>query len=139
MSFAIKQLSRKTARQAVADLISRGLTDLVATYDHEHADFGRRSPVAMVYSDGTAPMDPGRARVDQHSLLISLWWSRSDDDATEDYIDDLADELRRLIEANRQSKPDWTSLTIDDGFSEMDYPIVDGVMYRRETIRVIIW
>ena len=132
--------SRKTARQAVATLLSTNVATLVATYDHETADFGGLSPVAMVYSDGTAPgpAETFDAHFRRHALLIALWWKRTDDDLSEDYLDDLSEDVIDVIEANDETA-NWASLWVDDAFSELDYPIVDGKMYRRETIRVIVW
>jgi hypothetical protein len=132
--------SRKAVRQALAGLLTTAVTQLVAVYDHETADFGGRSPVAMVYSDGTAP---GPAETygqhdRQHAMLISLWWLRTDDDATEDYMDDLSEDVIDVVEGNDE-QAQWARMWLDDGFSQMDYPIVDGKMYRREVLRVILW
>lgn len=133
----IAPISRKATRKAVASLIDDNVADLVETYDHETKDFGGRSPICMVYGDGTAPTYA--PLMNQHALLISLWWRRDDDAATEDYLDDLSGEVRLLLKENVANAPNWSSMTIDDSFSSMDYPIVDGVMYRRETLRVTIW
>lgn len=133
----IAPLARKSVRKAIVTLISANLTTLVATYDHETKDFGGQSPVCMIYGDGTAPTSA--PRMDSHAYLVSLWWQRDDGQATEDYVDDLSDEMRLLLKTNRRKAGDWSSLTIDESFSNMDYPIIDGVMYRRETIRVVVW
>lgn len=133
----IAPLNRKEARKAIVALVDANITTFVATYDHETSDFERQSPVMMCYSDGTAA--PTAPRMEQHALIISVWWRRDDAQATEDYIDDLSEELRTLLKNNPAKAGDWSSLTIDDGFSSMDYPIVDGVMYRRESLRVIVW
>lgn len=121
-------MSRKTQREALATLLGT-IGTFVAVYDRETPDFIGQSPVAMVHTDASAqgPMEsftnPGR----QYAYIVSLWWKW--DSGTEDSIDDLSDAVFDLFVANL----DWTV----DGFSAMDYPIVDGVMYRRETIRVI--
>lgn len=133
----VQARSRKSIRQAIAALLESHITDFVAVYDHETADFERKSPVAMVHSDGTAALTA--PRMEAHAFIISLWWARADADLTEDYIDDLSEDVRALLKNNHRTIGDWSSLTIDDGFSEMDYPIVDGVMYRYERIRVIVW
>lgn len=131
--------SRKDARQAVATLLESDPT-LVEVYDHETKDFGGLTPVAMVHSDGTSH-GPGQflsGYQRSHALLISLWWNR-EGATTEDNIDDLSEAILDLLEANRGPSNDWGSLEIDDGYSQLDYPILDGVMYRREQIRVIVW
>lgn len=132
--------SRKTARAAVSGLLKAQIATLIEVYDHETKNFKGLSPVAMVYSDGTAA-GPGETFGEYHrqqALLVSLWWRRDVAQNSEDYLDDLSQAVRDLIEANDDGAT-WESLRIDDSFSVMDYPIVDGVMYRRETLRVIIW
>lgn len=130
--------SRAASRVAIAALLATNTT-FVATYDHESLDFQRKSPVGMVHSDGSAP-GPARtmvARDREHALLISIWWAR--DETTEDYIDALSSDVFDLLEANGNQNATWRSMEIDTSFSNMDYPILDGVMYRREQIRVIVW
>lgn len=129
---------RKEARTAMATLL-QGINTFAAVYDRETPDFGRLSPVAMVYSDGTRP---GPARTlglyqYEHALLISIWWRWGSD--VEELMDDLSADVWLRIEENSGPTADWGSLEADEGFSQMDYPIIDGVMYRRETIRVRIW
>ena len=128
--------SRKTAREALATLLATNAT-FVAVYDRQVKDFGQLSPVGMVYSDGTRPIN---LTLDtdyrEHAFLIDIWWAR--DESTEDRIDDLSEDVFDLLEANEQTA-NWASLTIDENFSLLDYPMVDSVMYRRETIRVLIW
>lgn len=130
---------RKTIRQALATFLNDNIATLVAVYDHENVNFAGLSPVAMVHSDGTAPetMTSNNTSARRYGYIISLLWKRSDDDNTEDYLDDLSDEVMNQIEANRQTN-DWTLLTLDPSFSEMDYPLVDKVLYRRERIRVLV-
>lgn len=121
--------SRAENRQALVTLLSTNAT-LQEVYDHEVKDFGRVSPVAMVYSDGTQTVH----RVDgyNHAFIISLWWRRSADGGdTETYIDDLSDDIHSLLLGQN-------NLIVDDQYSQLAYPIVDGVMYRRESIRVIM-
>ncbi len=130
--------SRAASRVALTALLATNTT-FVATYDYESLDFQRQSPVAMVHSDGSAP---GPARVmtahdRQHALLVSIWWKRGT--TTEDDIDALSSAVYDLLEANSGSNATWRSMEIDGGFSSMDYPLLDGVMYRREQIRVIVW
>lgn len=124
-------MSRKSQREALATLLST-ITTFVAVYDRETPDFAGLSPVGMVHSDGTAQgpnqtfAEPGR----QFAYMVSLWWKW--DTATEDSMDELSDDVFDLLNAaNSQYEV--------DGFSAMDYPMVDGVMYRREVIRVIDW
>ncbi|MFZ1755034.1 MAG: hypothetical protein WBO46_14965 [Caldilineaceae bacterium] len=131
---------RKTARKALAALLLANVSDLVAVYDHETVDFGGRSPVAMIYSDGTAPgpAETFAAHARQHALMIALWWRRTDGAATEDYMDDLSAAVLTVLEANDETV-NWDRLWVDDTFSETGYPILDGQMYRAEFIRVILW
>lgn len=129
--------SRKTAREALATLLG-SISTFVATYDREVLDFQRQSPVGMVHSDGTAPgFDSLSAFHRQQALWVSIWWKR--DESTEDYIDDLSEDVYDLLEANAGQTLSWDGLQIDETFSQLDYPILDGVQYRRERIRVVIW
>jgi hypothetical protein len=130
--------SRKAARQALAGLID-DITTFQAVYARETPDFGGLSPVAMIRSEGTRP-GPALALGAfhrEHALLISIYWKWQS--TTEDDIDDLSEDVLDLLEANSGPTANWDSLSIDETFSAMDYPIVDGVMYRVEQIRVLIW
>lgn len=130
--------SRKQSRQQLATLLTAGVTDLVAVYDHEVRDFGGRSPVATIHSNGTRTTFPDYTR-EYHRFLITLLWKRSDDDLTEDYVDDLAADVRQTLIDNAEAAGYWQDLQFDDeadGFSEMGYWIIDGVQYRWERIRV---
>ena len=123
-------MDRKTARQELTTLLDTNAT-LQAVYDHETKDFRRVSPIAMVHSDGTQQLDRD-ADGYSYALIVSLWWKRDVDGGdTEDSIDDLSEEIFTLLHTRRD-------LLIDSGFTSMDYPIVDGIMYRRERIRVVI-
>lgn len=122
-------MARKDERQELKTLLET-ISTLQAVYDHEVKDFRRISPVAMVHSDGTQTLH----RVDgfNHAFIVSLWWKRSSDGGdTEDYMDDLGDEVRSLL-------LNQNDLLIDENYSQMSYPVIDGIMYRRETIRVIM-
>ena len=129
---------RKATREALAALVATNTT-LVEVYDNETLDFGGRSPVAMVQSDGTAagPALTLSGHMRQQRYILSLWWRRGE--TTEDDMDELSAAIYDLLEANSGLTPDWGSLEAADGFSELDYPILDGVMYRRERIRVVAW
>lgn len=127
-------ITRKTARQHMATLLGT-ITTFVAVYDHEPKNPGGRSPIATIHSDGTRTTFPDFAR-QWHRLIITLWWKRTDGDATEDYIDDLANEVRQKLIDNTQIASKWADLEFDEEFSEMDYVLLDGTMYRRERIRV---
>lgn len=106
--------------------------DLVEVYDHQVKDFGRRSPVAMVHSDGTNPIRNRPYWNDR--FIVTLLHSREDGDATEDAMDALS---RRVIDLLLDNS-NIASLRVVDEFTEMDYPIIDGVMYRRESLRVMV-
>lgn len=129
---------RKAARQALKALMET-VTTFVVVYGSEVFDFQRQSPVCMIHGDGSAPAPSTTLGSDQrqHAYIISLWWRRAE--TTEDDIDDLSAEVFDVLEANGGPANDWAALTIDENFSQLDYPILDGVMYRRERIRVIIW
>lgn len=132
--------SRKAARQALATLFSNNIATLVAVYDHETPDFGGRSPVLMIWSDGTAPgpAETFAGHFRQHRFNVSIWWLWENADTTEDDFDDLSEDVIDTIETNDETD-DWASLWLVDDFSVTDYPILDGEMYRRETFQVIIW
>lgn len=122
-------MDRKAKRQALTTLLETNTT-LQAVYDHEVKDFRRVSPVATVHSDGSQLLDRDGAFAD--AFIVSLWWKRdSDGGETEDRLDDLSDEIRALILSSND-------VYLDDAFSQMGYPVVDGVMYRQEKIRVIV-
>lgn len=122
-------MGRKAARQSLVTLLQTNTT-LQAVYDHEVSDFRRVSPVAMVHSDGTQTLH--RASGFNFAFVVSLWWKRSTDGGdTEDYIDDLSDAIYALLLAQN-------NLIVDQDYSRLSYPMVDGVMYRREEIRVIL-
>jgi hypothetical protein len=122
-------MARKDKRQAIKTLLETNTT-LQAVYDHEVKDFRRVSPIATVHSDGSLLLDRDASFED--AFIISLWWKRSTDGGdTEDALDDLADEVRALILSSND-------VYLDDSFSQMGYPVVDGVMYRQERIRVTV-
>ena len=133
-------MSRKEIRQAVATLLSSNVSDLVATYDHQTKDTAGQSPIAMVHSDGTG-YSPLRTHNDlsrQHALIIGLLWKRIEEDATEDYLDDLGDDVRDVLDNNYRNAT-WKALRVDQEFSQMDYVTVEGQQYRREQIRIVVW
>lgn len=128
---------RKAARKALAALIEDNVPTFAAVYDHESLDIQGKTPICMVYSDGSQPGPEvelsGHGR--QHALLISIWWERGD--STEDDIDDLSAEVFTVLEDNYGTTDTWSGMAIDDAFSQMDYPLAG--QYRREQIRVIIF
>ncbi len=128
--------SRKTSRAQIAALLS-AITTFVAVYDHEVKNFDGKSPVATVHSDGSKQQFPDYLR-EWHRFLITLWWKRTDDDATEDYMDDLAKSVRQKLYDNVEEPGYWHDIEFDEEYSQMDYVILDGTMYRREMIRVAV-
>lgn len=131
-------MTRKDAREAMVTLLAT-INTFVAVYEREVPDFGGLSPVGMVYSDGTRA---GPARTlgqyqQEHALLIAIWWKWGS--ATEDDIDTLSEDVWALIESPGEVEHTWGSIEADEGFSQMDYPLIDGVLYRREVIRVRVW
>lgn len=122
-------MARKTERQALVTLLATNTT-LQAVYDHEVKDFRRVSPIATVHSDGSKLLD--RDGDLSNAFIITLWWKRSTDGGdTENDLDDLSDAIHALILSNN-------NLYLDENYSQMAYPVVDGVMYRQERIRVIV-
>ena len=122
-------MGRKALRQALTTLLDTNAT-LQVVYDHEVKDFGRVSPVAMVHDDGTQLYD--RDPTYNYAFIVSIWWKRdADGGETEDAIADLSEAIFTLLLTRND-------LIIDDSFSRLDYPIVDGILYRRERIRVIL-
>lgn len=130
--------SRKAARQALAELLGT-IPTFQAVYAELQADFGGLSPICMLASDGSRPAETtvlaGYER--EHAILIGIWWARHD--TVEDDMDDLSQDVWDVLEANTGPTNDWGGLTIDEQFSQTDWPIVDGVQYRLEVIRVLIW
>lgn len=126
--------SRKTSRAQMATLLGQ-IATFVNVYDHQVKNFDGKSPVATIHSDGTKQLFPD-CLYEWHRFLVTLWWKRTDDDATEDYIDDLARDVRQKIYDNVTAGSYWNDIEFDEEYSTMDYVILDGEMYRREIIRV---
>lgn len=130
--------NRKDIRQALATLLSDNIATLVAVYDHETVNFEGKSPVAMVHSDGVGADELTESRTSRrYAYIITLMWKRTDDDATEDYLDDLSDNVTDLIVSNIGTTS-WKRIYLDEQFSEMDYPLIDDTLYRRERMRVLV-
>lgn len=130
--------SRKAVRQGLKTLLET-LPTFQAVYAETQTDFEGLSPVAMLASDGTRVSETSTlAAYDyQCAILIGLWWARHP--TVEDDMDDLSEDVFALLGDNTGVTADWDGLTIDEEFSQQDWPIVDGVMYRLEIIRVLIW
>jgi hypothetical protein len=131
--------SRKAAREALATLLDNGIATLQTVYDRETLDFGNLSPVATVHSDGTGP-GPGLSLgvyQRQHAFIVTIYWLWTE--TTEDDMDDLSEDVFDFLEANGASNGTWSSLTYDENFSATGYETLDGVVYRIEQIRVIVW
>jgi hypothetical protein len=130
--------SAKDARTALATLLG-SVTTLQAVYPALKADFGGLSPICMLSTDGTRPAETtvlaGYER--EHAILVGLWWARHA--TVEDDMDDLSEDVWDVLTGNTGPTADWGGLTIDEQFSQRDWPIVDGVQYRLEVIRVLIW
>lgn len=129
--------SRSDARQKLAELLDT-IVELVAVYDHEPKDFGRRSPVATVHSDGSRREFADYAR-EWHRLLITLWWRRDDGAATESYLDNLGAAVCQTLLDNSDLPGYWQDLVFDQDYSEMGYFLIDGVQYRYERLRVEVF
>ena len=128
--------SRKTSRAQMATLLGE-ISTFVAVYDHRTNNIDGKSPVGMVHSDGSMQTFPDYLR-EWHRFIISLLWKRADDDATEDYIDDLAKDVRQKLYDNVDEAGYWHDIEFDEEYSEMDYVLIDGEQYRREMIRVAV-
>lgn len=128
--------SRKTSRAQMATLLGE-ISTFVAVYDHEVTNFDGKSPVGTIHSDGSRQQFPDYLR-EWHRFVVTLWWKRADDDATEDYLDDLAKAVRQKLYDNVEESGYWHEIEFDEEYSEMDYVILDGEMYRRERIRVAV-
>lgn len=131
---------RNTCRLKIAEILGTVPT-LVAVYDHQALDFGRQSPVGMIFSDGSrpGPARTGRNHHYEHAFIVELWWAR--DGFTEGKMDALTAEVIATYEPYfRQQLPGvWSNLRLDESFSQLDYPILDGIQYRRERLRLIAW
>lgn len=128
--------SRKEPREKIAELLGE-ITTLVAVYDHQVKDFGRRSPVAMVWSDGTTTLTQGYTH-DWHRFWVAVLWDREDGDATEDYIDDLSQAVRQKLFDNPEVAGVWDDLALLEEFSLLSYPVLDGRQYRMEQFQVLV-
>lgn len=115
------------------------ISTFVSVSDYESFDFQRMSPVAMILNDGTrpGPVISFTSRNHTHAMIIQIWWKR--EDATETLFDTLTEAVFALLEANQGANSVWNSLELDQNFSVIGYPVVDGVMYQIEQIRVLVW
>lgn len=127
-------MSRKETRAAIVALLGT-LSEFVAVHDHETKDFAGLSPVAMVHDDGSQPMTTRGSTEPLYRFVISLWWKRDDGGDTEDYLADLSDRVLLAVKTDRSAN--LSRMRPVDEPSQMDYPIVDSVQYRRERIRVL--
>ncbi|MFA6168300.1 MAG: hypothetical protein WC700_16885 [Gemmatimonadaceae bacterium] len=128
--------SRKTAREHLATLLD-AITDLTV-YDHEPKDFGGLSPVVTVHGAGSRTEFPDHAR-EFHRFWLTWYWRRDDPALTEDYMDDLAQDVRQKLLDNTEAAGYWQDLEFDEEFSEAAYLILDGVQYRSERMRVTVF
>ena len=128
-------ISRKIARTQLAVLLDEiaGLN----VYDHEPKDFGRKSPVATVHSRSTKTIFLPY-NYELHSYFTTLYWRRDDPGNTEDYLDDLARDVRQKLLDNQTLSGYWDALTFDDNESDVQYLLVDSVQYRIERLEVTI-
>jgi hypothetical protein len=131
--------NRKAARQALHTLLQT-IATFAAGYDHPTLDFERKSPVYMLLSDGTRH---GAATTladyeREHQITIAIYWHQSE--TSENEMDDLVSEVFDKLEANAGPNATWDGLRFDDDFSRPDFPPpLDGVAYRSEYVRVIVW
>lgn len=132
-------MTTRAAIRAKLKTLLETLTDFVQVSDHESFDFQRMSPVAMILNDGTRP-GPAisfSSRNHTHAMIIQIWWKR--EDTTETLFDALTESVFALMEANSDANATWNSLELDNNFSTIAYPVVDGVQYAVEQIRVLVW
>jgi hypothetical protein len=130
-------LSRKDARTAVKVLLKANISTFEEVYLDQTLTFNSLSPVGMVYSDGTGlfgqTLDGGSER--RHRILIDMMWEWGS--GVEDKLDDLSQAVITLLQAN-QTSVSWSNLELDRDFSRQDYPEVNNVIYRRETLMVYV-
>ena len=126
-------MSRKDTRVAITNLMET-ISEFVKVYDHETKDFAGLSPVAMVHSDGSQPLTTRGNTDPMYGYYISIWWRRDDGGDTEDRMDDVSDRVIQIVKADRSAN--LSRLRPVNEMSQMDYPIVDNVQYRRERIKV---
>lgn len=128
-------VSRKIPRHQIATLLDEitGLT----VYNHEPKDFGGVSPLATVHSQSTKTLPDNYANED-HYFWITLYWRRDDPGDTEDYLDDLARDVRQKLLDNRSLSGYWDYLQFDIQKSDVPYLLIDNVQYRYEVISVVV-
>ena len=132
-------MTTRAAIRAELKTLLETLTDFVQVSDHESFDFQRMSPVAMILNDGTRP-GPAisfSSRNHTHAMIIQIWWKR--EDTTETLFDALTESVFALMEANSNANAAWNSLELDNNFSTIAYPVVEGIQYAVEQIRVLVW
>lgn len=126
---------RKTIRQTLATLLGE-ITEYQTGWDHQVKKTNGISPVFTVHSDGTRRLYSDYVQ-EMHRFVVSILVKRVDDDTSEDLIDDLELLTVQKLADNAQHTY-WQDLEIDPDFSQMDYPLIEGIQYRREQLRLTV-
>jgi hypothetical protein len=143
--------SRETARDALATLLEAALVGsgkpCEAFYGYQVADFGGRSPIAMLVSDGSErdqqTMSTRRVSV-FHFLIVSFTlykgasWTEAQSQDAMDSIEQIVDET---LAANLVNGTTWSDIGYDGKTSTGIVQILGGDSYRYESIpiRVVVY
>jgi hypothetical protein len=140
--------SRQTSREALAALLSAGLTGtgkpVQAVYAYKIGDFKGQSPVTCVTSGGSARKRDGMESVfyNRFRLIIQNYVLYADPSAgwteqnAEDRLDLIEKSIAEVLLAN-PSTANWIWLEYD-GQSQVLEAVIGGEMYLLEIIPVIV-
>ena len=133
--------NRKTAREALATLLSTALTGggglAQAVYSYRVGDFGGASPVVIVSSQGSrrerSTFQGSRntvfLQVDIFVLYAAVGWTEQD---AETRLDDIEAAIAGVVDANQETA-NWLALNWADRSQRVDVAI-GGVDYIRELL-----
>lgn len=131
---------RQQIRKAIKVWVVGAIATFKTSYAYEPKDPGELAPFVTVHSDGTSAYEDRDEN--RYAFIITIWVKRTGDgDTAEDSIDDLSEQAINLLMSGGSGI--LSSIRIDEAyntlnFSGMDYPLINGVQYRRERIRVIV-
>ena len=135
---------RKAARQALKTLLSTNLTNAVAGYEYAPHDLKGESPAFYISSSGSDPTPlTGKGVKNKFHLNVHLLALYSTNDTyteaeAENALDDLENQLRQTIAANRRSAANWQDLRYA-GKSNADQPIlIGGELYLHEIVPIVM-
>lgn len=137
--------SRKDVRELLAAMLPAYATQLKATYAYKAADFGGKSPIACVTSDGTTRERVTARDFGAQPFYVTVHFFALYADATvwteqdaEDQLDALEAALVDLITANQHSVC-WQAIEYAGRSGPIDLLTIGGVDYRHEAVPLAVY